>query len=131
LDDELFKHAHHLMTQQRQRLEAAGKLQLLPPRAQAKPRQRSATQQGSKLPGALKAPAGGSSGSAVPELASTVELDSGAGRPLSDADKRKIQGHIMQQLQQALSSKGTSEWVWLGHALVVSRERPPVTMWQL
>jgi hypothetical protein len=120
LDDELFKHAQHLMTQQRKRLEASGKLQLLPPRTVTKTK--SAPLQGSKLLAALKAPAKSSSTKTgvAAEVSSIEELDVGASRPLNNVDRQRIQGHIMQKLQQLLSSKGTSECVWLAVYWVVS-----------
>lgn len=99
LDVQLYQHAQQLMTQQRQRLEASGNLQLLPPKAPTKHQgQHSA---GSKSAKAVGAAADGSNSNANMHIHGLEGMD--------ETVKQRLQGQVMQQLQKWLSRKGTSE----------------------
>jgi hypothetical protein len=97
---QLYEHAQQLMTQQRQRLQASGKLQLLPPKAPT-------NQQGQQSAGSKSAKAA-AAGSAGRDTSANVRILSGL-EGKEETQKQRLQGQVMEQLQKWLSRKGTSE----------------------
>ena len=106
LDLQLNQHAQHLAQLQRQRLEASGKLERLPPPAADSQRQ-------GKKGGAARS----ASGAKAPSKEGGITLDmQGAGfEGLDASSKQRVQQHVMQQLQQWLSKQKKSEWRALLH----------------
>lgn len=93
LDVQLYEHAQQVIEKQRERLTASGQLQVLPPKASAA----QSLKQGSKLPGSHTGMDG--------------QVPDGVTRPLNGAEKKRVQGQLMQQLQKFLSRKGTSKYI--------------------
>lgn len=100
LDLQLYQHAQHLAQLQRQRLEAAGKLEQLPPPAAESQRQGKS--------GPVRSPSGAKAPSK--EGGSTLDMQGAGFEGLDASSKQRVQQQVMQQLQQWLSKQKKSEW---------------------